>query len=602
MRAKRFLCVFLMLSLLLSGSCAHAGKMTDWVAGLFRTKIEKMDIVQEWNGLNPVHPITGSGRRKSEQRSSISGFYKGILYGELAAHIQTAQGRDGLSPKGLLFSASEYFSPDTAIVEVLAWRDDRMEVEITNSMGFKWSASNEAPVQESDFREVYWFSVAYPDQDRSYKLAVQIAQNRDGTGFMESIMLEENVPEGQDADALNNGNAESTVPLGTMYVVKCNEWVSLFSEPSKQSVRITKVPLNAAVDCETWNDQFLRCTYNGKTGYILREYLDSTPEYFKDIYDRAVRMYSTKTKTANEASTPKKNGSSSGNVSASVNKGSSSSSAAQNKTQPSVKSSVEQSFAASNFFSRYPDYVSFGDGYAVGSQVVSLSMGDYLFSAGAWEYRVVKCESYVSLRAEAGSGYARIAKVPKGTRLYSCGICNGWMLCSYNGRYGWIDEDYLRSMDDPDDNFEWVDDYEQDYEFNDDYDYEDDYTYEEDYDYEDDYTYVEPSVSIDDYSCSIRFTDYRYSWEPLTFQYSVSGPSGETVQVNYTIVCSDANGEHLKSGSLGSFSGGSTSGSKTVSISDVEEGIGEADIDIYVNIVMDGTEYTMDMDSIHTGI
>lgn len=61
-----------------------------------------------------------------------------------------------------------------------------------------------------------------------------------------------------------------------MRVIKCKEWVSLRVEPDSKSERITEVPLNATVfDCEEADNQFIRCTYNGQTGYILAEYLET---------------------------------------------------------------------------------------------------------------------------------------------------------------------------------------------------------------------------------------------------------------------------------------------------------------------------------------
>lgn len=73
-----------------------------------------------------------------------------------------------------------------------------------------------------------------------------------------------------------------------MFVVDCEEWVSLRAEPSTTAARLAKVPLGAAVfDCISSADGFTYCSYNGMYGFILTEYLlegdfyegpDITPE------------------------------------------------------------------------------------------------------------------------------------------------------------------------------------------------------------------------------------------------------------------------------------------------------------------------------------
>lgn len=63
--------------------------------------------------------------------------------------------------------------------------------------------------------------------------------------------------------------------LGTLRVCNCEEWVSLRKKPKTSSDRLVKVPLGALVtDCVRENDEFIYCTYEGKNGYILAEYLE----------------------------------------------------------------------------------------------------------------------------------------------------------------------------------------------------------------------------------------------------------------------------------------------------------------------------------------
>ena len=60
-----------------------------------------------------------------------------------------------------------------------------------------------------------------------------------------------------------------------MMVVNCDEWVSLRETPSTSATRLRKVPLGSIVeDCEWMDNGFVRCTYQGATGYILEKYLE----------------------------------------------------------------------------------------------------------------------------------------------------------------------------------------------------------------------------------------------------------------------------------------------------------------------------------------
>lgn len=64
--------------------------------------------------------------------------------------------------------------------------------------------------------------------------------------------------------------------LGRMIVVNCSEWVSLRSAPDTNAARLAEVPLGAAVEnCSLDSNGFVRCEYNGVTGYVLGKYLEA---------------------------------------------------------------------------------------------------------------------------------------------------------------------------------------------------------------------------------------------------------------------------------------------------------------------------------------
>lgn len=60
----------------------------------------------------------------------------------------------------------------------------------------------------------------------------------------------------------------------TMYVVNCNEWISLRSKPSTNSTQITTMNLGASCGfIEASVNGFYKVSYNGTTGYALAQYL-----------------------------------------------------------------------------------------------------------------------------------------------------------------------------------------------------------------------------------------------------------------------------------------------------------------------------------------
>ena len=66
--------------------------------------------------------------------------------------------------------------------------------------------------------------------------------------------------------------------LDDMYVVNCQEYVSLRQYPSQQAERICKVPLHARVTPISQSDDghFWKVSYGGETGYISADYLASS--------------------------------------------------------------------------------------------------------------------------------------------------------------------------------------------------------------------------------------------------------------------------------------------------------------------------------------
>lgn len=58
-----------------------------------------------------------------------------------------------------------------------------------------------------------------------------------------------------------------------MQVVNCENWVSMREAPDTSSDWVVRVPLGDMVDALSYEGNFIYCTYNGYSGYILASYL-----------------------------------------------------------------------------------------------------------------------------------------------------------------------------------------------------------------------------------------------------------------------------------------------------------------------------------------
>jgi len=78
------------------------------------------------------------------------------------------------------------------------------------------------------------------------------------------------------SEYLTSSLGQCAYELGTMQVANCEDWVSLRASDSTSSARLAKIPLGARVyDCIGYYGDFIHCTYEGQSGYVLAEYLVS---------------------------------------------------------------------------------------------------------------------------------------------------------------------------------------------------------------------------------------------------------------------------------------------------------------------------------------
>lgn len=157
--------------------------------------------------------------------------------------------------------------------------------------------------------------------------------------------------------------------LGEMTVVNCSEWVSLRSAPDTEAARLVEVPLGAAVvNCSLDSNGFVRCEYNGMTGYILGKYLAAD-------FSEAV--------SGTDVAVPEENG--------------------------TASNAAEESYGA-----YYESMV------------------------------VVNCEEWVSLRNAPSTSSPRIIQVPLGATVTEClEVRDGFVYCRYADLSGYIQAKYL---------------------------------------------------------------------------------------------------------------------------------------------------------------
>ena len=96
------------------------------------------------------------------------------------------------------------------------------------------------------------------------------------------------------------------------------------------------------------------------------------------------------------------------------------------------------------FKKQYPGYVHFSMRRNMrGAGPGERSVGDNLFSGGAYIYCVRDCYSQVGLHAETDG--SSIGSIFGGERVLVSGRAGSWLLCKHKDLYGWVRSEYLRA-------------------------------------------------------------------------------------------------------------------------------------------------------------
>lgn len=224
-----------------------------------------------------------------------------------------------------------------------------------------------------------------------------------------------------------------------MRVVNCSEWVSLREYPDTNAKRVAKVYLGELVNqCAWYNEQFVWVNYQGKTGYILLKYLQTTTlsNYDEIMYNQMVvnceewvslREYAD-AKSKRLAKVP---------VGAILM-------ACVKVGEDFVRCEYKKQtgYISTSYLKKANYNVSKQD-----SSVVSKAE-----KAGYKAYRypmtVVNTQDWVSLREKASASSSRLAKVPLGATVSQCiQVSGSFVYCQYRGVWGYIKLEYLQNND-----------------------------------------------------------------------------------------------------------------------------------------------------------
>lgn len=139
-----------------------------------------------------------------------------------------------------------------------------------------------------------------------------VAESKDESGteeesnIAEKSAVQETVAEVAHSEALQETQPQTVTVtqaqvLTTLYVVNCNESITLRVSDSTNSKEIKQIPLGAAVSfMENAANGFYKVSYNGSTGYALASYLSVDPYDHYVASTKASTVWSGKVVRCNE--------------------------------------------------------------------------------------------------------------------------------------------------------------------------------------------------------------------------------------------------------------------------------------------------------------
>ncbi|WP_448946218.1 SH3 domain-containing protein [Lachnoanaerobaculum sp.] len=135
----------------------------------------------------------------------------------------------------------------------------------SKSITIKLGGDNKTTEEDSDEKE--------STEDESVPTVEESAVDKTST-----VPVSEQVPQTTQIQTQAEPATAMTQVLTTLYVVNCNESITLRTSDSTSAKEIRQIPLGAAVSfMENAANGFYKVSYNGSTGYALASYLSVDP-------------------------------------------------------------------------------------------------------------------------------------------------------------------------------------------------------------------------------------------------------------------------------------------------------------------------------------
>lgn len=116
-----------------------------------------------------------------------------------------------------------------------------------------------------------------PDTTELITNAPAVTSDTAGSTVAPIIVITTPAPVYQESVSSDTSSYAADTVQSYMYVVNCDEWISLRASASTSASRITTIPLGAVVGyISNAGNGFYKISYNGMTGYALSSYLSNT--------------------------------------------------------------------------------------------------------------------------------------------------------------------------------------------------------------------------------------------------------------------------------------------------------------------------------------
>lgn len=251
---RKLICVVLVLGMILSAMPAMAD----------------MSLYDVWYEMTRSAPEHSSKKqlKKTNNGRWIDGFWVGEVTNSMLDCAEYLPYNADSGEDVICAWLEGTYHPELPLFEILATDIDNTDVEFEASEFYSFYDGKEE-VAVGEFYSVD-VTLETPYGDEHYGLICFVWMDRFGEQAAEYLITF------GDLGALSLGSSAATSNyLGNMYVVNCEEWVSLRAMPSTKSERMRKVPLYADVEnCFYAGNGFILCEYDGAVGYILEEYLN----------------------------------------------------------------------------------------------------------------------------------------------------------------------------------------------------------------------------------------------------------------------------------------------------------------------------------------